>query len=639
VAKSERLFEMLQYIKEYPHLTVQDLARLCKVSERGIYRYLNTLSRAGISVQFQDGGYKLSEEGFDFLKRADTDDLRALRTLLSIGMQNCDDDEFLKGGKKLIELIDENLPQVKRVIPEEIEITPKGLKTLHHGGIVTIGHSSGKPAIINPILTSETISVTLMNLIFSSLVEIDGTGKPVPDLARNWDVSKDGLVWTFSIRDDVRFHDGYPLTARDVEFTYRSIMDPENMSPMAESYKLIDRIEAEGDYIFRVVLKYPFAPFAHRISWPIVPMHLLENAKLDNTPFNRQPVGSGPFKLVDWTEDDTIVLDANRGYFHRGRPILDSLIFKAYSDREAALQAIAKGEMDVALNLVSSDLLFVSRRGGFRIYSAPGASYYAIIFNLNSPPFKDIRVRMALDHAIDRESIVNNQLKGYSSICTGPFNVNSWAYNPEIQPTPYRMDYVKGLLSQAGWEDTDGDGILDKDGMPFEFSLTVPGTSDSLERIALAIRAQLMKAGIRVKLVHTDGSGMYRTPFQAILAKISAGADPDYAYRLWHSEGGNVNIASYSNRFVDELLEQGRMTADFEKRKAIYQKIHEIIHDDCPAIFLASGCEFIGSNYRFINARFSSTLHFLMTTKDWQLVGEEKEDTLHKHEKKVSAMF
>jgi len=481
--------------------------------------------------------------------------------------------------------------------------------------------------------------VTLMNLIFSGLVTTDGTGKPVPYLARNWDVSKDGLVWTFSIRDDVRFHDGYPLTARDVEFTYRSIMDPENMSPMAERYKLIDRIEAEGDYIFRVVLKYPFAPFAHRISWPIVPRHLLENAKLDNTPFNRQPVGSGPFKLVDWTEDDTIVLDANRGYFHKGRPILDSLIFKTYSDREAALQAITKGEMDVALNLVSSDLLFVSRRGGFRIYSAPGASYYAIIFNLNSPPFKDIRVRMALDHAIDRESIVNNQLKGYSSICTGPFNVNSWAYNPEIQPTPYRMDYVKGLLSQAGWEDTDGDGILDKDGMPFEFSLTVPGTYDSLERIALAIRAQLMKAGIRVKLVHTGGSGIHKTPFQAILARIPAGADPDYAYRLWHSESGNVNIASYSNKFVDELLEQGRMTADFEKRKAIYQKIHEIIHDDCPAIFLASGCEFIGSNYRFINARFSSTLHFLMTTKDWQLVGEEKEDTLHKHEKKVSAMF
>jgi len=98
------------------------------------------------------------------------------------------------------------------------------------------------------------------------------------------------------------------------------------------------------------------------------------------------------------------------------------------------------------------------------------------------------------------------------------------------------------------------------------------------------------------------------------------------------------HISSYSNRFVDELLEQGRMTTDFEKRKAIYQKVHEIIHDDCPAIFLASGCEFIGSNYRFRDARFSSTLHFLMTTKDWQFVGKEKEDTLRKSERKANVM-
>jgi len=635
VAKSERLFEMLQYIKEYPHLTARDLAHLCKVSERGIYRYMNTLSRAGISVRFQDGGYKLTEDGFKFLEIVDAGDLRALRALLFIGMQNCDDDELIINGRKFVDLIDEGLP--KRAVLDEIEITPKGLKTPHYGGAVTIGHSS-KPDIINPILTSETISVTLMNLIFSGLVTTDGTGRPVPDLARDWDVSKDGLVWTFSIRDDVKFHDGYPLTAHDVEFTYRSIMDPENASPRAERYKLIDGIRVEDDYTLSIMLKYPFAPFACWLGWPIAPKHLLKDTDIHNTLFNRQPVGSGPFKLVDWAEDDTIVLDANREYFHRGRPILDSLIFKAYPDRETALQSIAKGDMDVALNLASSDLLFVSRRGGFRIYSAPGASYYAIIFNLKEPVFKDIRVRMALDYTIDRESIVKNQLKGYSSICTGPFSVNSWAYNSDIQPTPHRMDWARELLAQAGWKDTDGDGVLDKDGMPFEFSLTVPNISDSLERIAVAIRAQLMKVGIRVKLIYIDDSKLYRTPFQTILAKIAASADPDYAYGFWHSEAGYTNISSYRNRFTDELLEQGRMTTDFEKRKAIYQKIHEIIHDDCPAIFLASGCEFIGSNYRFRDARFSSTLHFLMTTKDWQFVGKEKEDTLRKSERKANVM-
>jgi peptide/nickel transport system substrate-binding protein len=211
---------------------------------------------------------------------------------------------------------------------------------------VTIGHSS-KPDIINPILTSETISVNLMNLIFSDLVKFDSAGRPIPDLAEGWQVSEDGLVWTFFIRDDVSFHDGHPLTAYDVEFTYRAIMDLKNRSPLAERYGLVDEVAADGDYIFRIVLKYPCASLLHRLSRAIAPKHLLANADLHDTPRNRHPVGSGPFRLVDWAEDDTIILDANRAYFHEDRPILDRLVFRAYPDRKAALQAITRGEIDV----------------------------------------------------------------------------------------------------------------------------------------------------------------------------------------------------------------------------------------------------------------------------------------------------
>ncbi len=638
MAKSERLFEMLQYIKEYPHLTAQELSLLCNVSERGIYRYINTLSRAGILVRFQRGGYRLTDDGLDFLRRFDIEEIRGIRALLSIGMQNCDDDELLKYGRNFIKLIDENLPRASRRTLDEIEIVPEGMKASHYGGTITIGHSS-KPDIINPILTSETISVNLMSLIFSNLVKLDGVQRPVPDLAKGWDVSKDGLVWTFFIRNDVRFHDGHPLTAHDVEFTYSSMMDPKNMSPMAEQYELIDRIETEGDYIFKVFLKHPFAPFIHRLNRAIAPKHLLENMDLHNTPFNRYPVGSGPFKLANWTKDDTIILDANREYFQKGHPILDRLIFKTYPDREAALQAITRGEMDIALDLAASDLLFISERGAFRVYSAPGASYYAIIFDLNSAIFGDIRVRKALDYAIDRDSIIKNQLKGHSKICTGPFGVNSWAYNPDVKPTPHNVEKAKELLEQAGWQDTDGDGVLDRDGEPFEISLKVPNISDILERVAVVIRAQLMKVGIRVKLAYIGDSKSYTTPFQVVLARIAVGADPDHAYRYWHSEGGYANLASYKNRFVDDLLKLGRLTTDLEKRKAIYHKVHEIIHDDHPAIFLASGREFIGSNYRFRDARFSSLVHFLTTIKDWQIAGGEKEDITHEYQQKVSTVL
>lgn len=631
--KSEKLFDMLELIKEYPGLNAGDLARLCDVSERGIYRYLKTLSRVGFSIRFQNGGYKLQEDYSDILEESDPEGLEALKALLTIGVRHCEDDGLLEYGRDFMKLIEMSLPK-KELRPNEIEIVPEGMRAVYRGGTVTIGHSS-KPGIINPILTSETISADLMNLIFSSLVKFDAAQQPVPDLARHWEVSKDGLVWTFFIREDVKFHDDHPLTAHDVEFTYRSMMDPRNMSPMAERYELIDGIETEGDYIFRVILKHPFAPLIRGLDREIAPQHLLENADLHNTPLNRRPVGSGPFKLVDWTRDDTIVLDANRGYFQKDRPVLDRLVFKAYPDRKTALQAITRGEMDIALNLAASDLLFVSRQRAFRVYSALGASYYALIFNLRDPLFSDIRVRKALDHAIDRDSIIKNQLKGHSRICTGPFSINSWAYDPNVQPASYSIEEAKELLRQAGWVDTDGDGILDRDAEPFEFSLAVPNISDSLERIAVAIRAQLAKVGVRMKLDYVDDSELYRTPFQAMLSKIEAGADPDYAYRAWHSESGDTNLASYENSSVDDLLKQGRQAVGLGKRKAIYRKVHRIIHDDCPAIFLASGCEFIGSNYHFRDARFSSTLHLLTTAKDWQITGMEGEDTVRKHHEKV----
>jgi peptide/nickel transport system substrate-binding protein len=638
MTKSEKLFKMLEYIREYPNLSAKDLSKLCDVSERGIYRYLNTLSNAGFSIRFRDGGYKLQEDYDDILKKTEPEDLEALKILLSEGMKTCDDKQVLERGKKLIKLVEKNLPRAIRHQRNEIEILPAGKKSDYPGGSMIIGHSS-KPDVINPILTSETISINLMNLIFSDLIKFDESGTPVPDVAKNWEVSQDGLMWTFYLRDDVRFHDDYPLTSHDVEFTYNAIMDPENMSPIADRYSMIDRIETDGDYIFRVFLKYPFAPLIYRLCRAIAPKHLLENSDLHETQFNHKPIGSGPFKLIDWAEDDTIILEANEKYFHKDRPVLDSLTFKAYPDRESAIKAIAKGRIDIAFSLTSSDLIFASGRRAFRVYPTPGAFYYAVIFNLDDPMFSDIRVRKALDYAIDRESINKNQLKGYGKLCTGPFNTNSWAYNTNVQPNPYNAEMAKKLLEEAGWKDTDGDGILDKNGKPLEFSLTIPNITDSLERLAVAIRAQLMRVGVDIKLVFMDGPKLEKASFQTALAMITTGLDPDYAYRFWHSKDGDVNLSSYNNKTVDELLEEGRRITAPEKRKDIYHNIHRIIHDEFPFIFLTSGSEFIGSNYRFRNTALPSMLPFLTTIKDWQITDRRKRRSMPEQQSQENATF
>ena len=627
MTKSEKLFEMLQLIKEYPGLTAKDLARLCNVSERGVYRYISTLSNADISIRFQNGGYRMQEDYSDILRKSDTEGLEVLRELISLGMRNCKDKQLIGYGKEFMALIERNLPRSKKRPLDGIEIVPKGMRATHNGGTIVVGHSS-KPDIINPILTSETISVNLMNLIFSSLVSIDSAGRPIPDIARKWAVSDDGLTWTFFLRDDVEFQDGHPLTAHDVEFTYKALVK--------RRMKVIERVETVGDYISRFSLKHPFAPFIHGVGHAIAPKHLLENVELHSTPFNRRPVGSGPFKLVDWTEDDTIILDANKKYFLKGRPILDRLVFKSYPDRKAGLKAISRGEMDLALDLTAPDLVFTSSRRTFRVYPAANASYYAVIFSFNDPLFGDIRVRKALDYAMDRDSIINNQLKGRSKVCTGPFNADSWAYNPDVLPTPYSVQTARELLEEAGWRDRDEGGVLVRNGNPFEFSMTVPNISDSLERIAIAIRAQLMKVGIRMKIIYRDEPEPYQTPFQAMLVRISTGIDPDYASRFWHSKDTKVNLISYRNSVMDDLLELGRQTADLEERKIIYHKVHRMIHDDYPAIFLASGYEFIGSNYRFMDARLTSLLYLLTTMKDWQIVGEESKEIARRRQQEAS---
>ncbi len=169
-------------------------------------------------------------------------------------------------------------------------------------------------------------------------------------------------------------------------------------------------------------------------------------------------------------------------------------------------------------------------------------------------------MRKALDHAIDRDSIIKNQLKGYSKICTGPFGVGSWAYNPDVQATTYDTEMARELLEQAGWQDTDGDGVLDKNGEPLEILLTIPNISDSLERIAVAIRAQLMKVGIKMKVEYSDEPELKGKPFQALLARLSISHDPDYESRFWHSRNTDSNLASYENSAVDDLLELGRRT-------------------------------------------------------------------------------
>jgi peptide/nickel transport system substrate-binding protein len=611
--KSEKVFELLRLIEENDQLTIEDLAILLDVRPRSIYRYVDTLVKSGFPIYYdkKNGGYKLLTKPAEAFR---IEELRIMKSALETFIPICEKDEF-RLAKKLIRKIERALPTQRKTVKGEILIASAEAKE-RYGGTIIIGHST-EPESINPILTTSTISANIIDLVFSRLVRYYSKEMVVPEVAEHWETSDDGLVWTFYLRDDVSFHDGYPLNAHDVAFTYRAICDPRNNSPYASRYSTVYRFETDGDYIFRVVLKHFDVSFIHKMARPITPKYILSDVDINNSSFNNHPIGSGPFKFQDWTDDDTITLVANKDYFEKGRPFLDKVIFKAFKSQREAFEAVRSGEVDITIGLLP-DIEFIYP--SFEIYSIPKPGYYALFFNLKDPLLSDIRVRQALSFAIDKEAIIEEQLKGHGKIITGPLDVNSWAYNPKVRPTSFDPEKAILLLKEAGFKVIEGEEILDKNGKPLEIELSICA-SDICYKIAIAIKMQLAKIGIKVRLKYAEEKSCML--FQAALRMIITVGDADVIYSLWHSSAES-NIVSYQNPLVDALLDEGRTTLDLQKRKEIYHKIHSLIAEDYPAVFIASLSEIIGSNYRIKwIEQFLQSIYIFDTIKDWQIAKGE----------------
>lgn len=605
-----KVFELLRLIEENDQLTPEDLAVLLDVHPRSIYRYFQTLANAGFPVYYskKDEGYKLMRKP---AKDYSVSELRLIKKALSAFIPLSEGKEY-RLAKELVKKTDRVLPKEDKGALGEINIATTATEA-SYGGTITIGHST-KPSIINPILTTSSISANLMDLIFNRLITPHSREVVVPSLAERWETEDDGRIWTFYLRDDVYFHDGHPLKADDVAFTYRAILDPRNNSHYASYYKEVYRLETEGDYIFRVILKEKDALLIDKMTRPIAPKHLLKDVDLEGADFNRHPVGSGPFKFENWTDDDTITLVANENYFEKGKPFLDKLIFKRFRSSLAALSAVNKEEIDITFGLLTD---IESVHPSFSIYPVPMPGYYALFFNLKEPPFSDIRVRKALSLAIDKEAIIKDQLKGYSKICTGPFDMNSWAYNPKVRPTPFDPKKAVSLLKEANFSVRD-DRILDKNGEPLEIELSISQSAPEIVRkIAVAVKMHLAKIGVKLNLKKTEDES-----FQTTLRMINTAGDVDKIYRFWHSSSaGNL---SYQNQLVDELLEKGRRTTDLQKRKEIYHEIHKLIAKDYPALFIASVNEFVCANYRIKwIENVLQTYSVFDTISDWQIAKEK----------------
>jgi len=454
--------------------------------------------------------------------------------------------------------------------------------------------SIGDARRLNPIIANDASSGTINDQIFNGLVKYDKDIKLVGDLAERWDVTNNGKTVTFYLRKGVKWHDNVEFTAEDCLFTYQKLVDPNVATPYSSSYMDVQKAEVVGKYIFRVTYKEPFSPALESWGIGMIPRHVLQGRDINTDGFNRNPIGTGPYKLREWIAGQKIVLQANDDYFE-GRPNIDQFIYRVIPDSSTMFQELLSGGVDMmGLNPLQYLRKSETRRirENYRKFRYPSNGFTYMGYNLTNPLFSDVKVRQALSYAIDRQSIIEGVVLGIGRPCTGPFAHVSWAYNPRARSYDYNPELARRMLREAGWKDSDNSGLLKKDNRPFQFTiLTNQGNGERIhaaEIIQQNLKAVGVNANIRVMEWQAFLEQIDKRSFEAILLGWNMSRDPDL-YDIWHSSKtrkGEYNFIGYKNAEVDRLLVEGRRIFNIEKRKIIYYRIHAILAEEQPYAFL-----------------------------------------------------
>ncbi|MFH1577991.1 MAG: peptide-binding protein [Candidatus Omnitrophota bacterium] len=492
----------------------------------------------------------------------------------------------------------------------------RGVNSMHtpwfdSGDALVVGSISDARTLV-PILASDSASSDIVGMLFNGLVKYDPQLNLIGDLAAGWDIKEGGRVIIFHLKKDVYWHDGAPFTSADVEFTYQKLIDPNVRTPYSGDFERVKHFEVIDDYTIKLTYKEPFAPALSSWGMAIMPKHILENEDLNFTEFSAHPVGLGPYKFKTWKHQEKIELIANPDYFQH-RPYVDRYIYRVIPDQATLfLELQAEGVDLTGLSPLQytrqTDSAFFKEH--YRKFSLTNFVYTYLGYNLNNQKFKDKRVRQALNYAVDKNEIIETVLLGLGRPATGPFLPESWAFNPRVKSAPFDPGKAKSLLRESGWIDTNQDGWLEKDGEIFEFTIITNQGNEARIKTAQIIQRRLADIGIKVRIKVLEWSVFLaefidKRNFEAVLLGWSLGLDPDN-FDIWHSSKtreGEFNFVGYRNDEVDQLLDIARGTFDQEERKSYYQRIHEIIYDQQPYMFL-----YIPDSLSILHSRFQGII-------------------------------
>ena len=436
------------------------------------------------------------------------------------------------------------------------------------------------PTNLDPRVGIDAWSERIDNLIFDDLLSRGDNLSVAPGLAERWEIP-DPLTYVFHLHRGVKFHDGRPLTARDVKWTFDSLLEGKIRSTKAANYRFVERIDAPDDFTVIFHLKEPDSPLLWNLSdgaIGIVPYGSLEG-------ITRHPIGSGPFKFISAETDREVVLERNDDYWG-GKVKLARVRFAIVPDETTAALELRKGSGDVAINSLTPDtVLTLAREPGLAIERGPGTRLAYLAFNLRDPILKDLRVRQAIACALDRQQMIDYLWRGEAQLARSVLPPQSWAFDGDVPAYEHNPNKANDLLDAAGHAVVNG----------VRFHITMKTSTDANTRMMVAVmQQQLRQVGIVLDIRSFESATFFSDvthgAFQMYgLRWIGGNEDPDIFEYVFHSAKfppNGANRGFYSNPKVDALIDKARREVDPERRKPLYAEVQRILAEDLPYVNL-----------------------------------------------------
>ncbi len=457
----------------------------------------------------------------------------------------------------------------------------------------------GEPSGLIYMVAGESAAGAISSNIFNKLLKYDKNLDLEGELVESWHVSQDQKTITFKLKPNLKWSDGKPLTSADVLWTWQAVTDEKTRSPYASDFQLVKKAETPDTQTFSVTYEQAYAPALD--SWAglqILPKHLLQGQDIHTTSFARKPIGSNYYKLDSWTNGENIKLSRNATSV-LGPAKIDNLVTRIIPDSSAQFLELMADNIDsMSLDPIKYARIIPARpelKQKLALYKELGNSYTYMGFNLKHKPYDDIRVRKAINYAIDKQEIIDGVYLGLGIDIASPYKPGTRWSNSDLKPYPYDPQKAKDLLKEAGFTDSDGDGVLERDGKPFTFEI-LTNQNKEREKSAVLIQRRLKDVGIQANVRAIEWASFISRfiktgDFDVVILGWGLGLDPDQ-FNIWHSSQqapGQFNFIGYNNPNIDKLLEQGRTELNLDKRQKIYHEFAKVLLEDSPIVYLSAG--------------------------------------------------